>query len=387
MACHAIVVGPNGGCDLVYGGGTYTALQMANTLAKAGYITELIAAYSLPREKLEDIHGIKLHPNVKLSYLFNWYNRVPYTFPIIYPLFSKYLQKRVNSLKPDIVIFNDDAPKNVLYHLKRNGFPTAIYLHFSSKVRSLMPLLAIKWQLQNHLEMLSYLNFARQMFADIDMFDIVIANSTVTKKLTQAVYSINIDIIYPPVPIKNIGIDHKTKPSDKLIAIHVSQQDRSFLLDFLINILKNINFSSISNTLKFYLLNCNTQCYRQLKRFSNNVLALRFLKKELYTLLLKRSHVVTHFKWFESFGIAVVEAMSEGAVPLVYKSDLNAVWIDVLEKGRWGYGFKNSDEFIDTLITLAQDFSYLKKKSNESIMRARCFSIDVFEKNILDKVI
>jgi glycosyltransferase involved in cell wall biosynthesis len=94
--------------------------------------------------------------------------------------------------------------------------------------------------------------------------------------------------------------------------------------------------------------------------------------------LLRRAKIYLHPMKYEHFGISVVEAMAAGLIPVVHRS--GGPWTDIVEFGKYGFGFRDEDEAISIIentlelkgteldnlqsriVTRSQDFSYTKFK-------------------------
>jgi len=94
--------------------------------------------------------------------------------------------------------------------------------------------------------------------------------------------------------------------------------------------------------------------------------------------ILAKSRVVLHTKHAEHFGISVVEAMSCGAVPVVYSD--GGVWSDILEKGRYGYGYQNTDEAVEAINQALDNHREMEK---EVQMKAQQYADEKFRERIL----
>jgi len=97
-------------------------------------------------------------------------------------------------------------------------------------------------------------------------------------------------------------------------------------------------------------------------------------------LLLSRSKVFLHTMRYEHFGIAVVESMASGLIPVVHKS--GGPWIDIIDKGKYGFGYEDIEEAAE-IIDLLLD-SYDQKSIFHIIMRARTFNKNNFRNKIAD---
>ncbi len=65
--------------------------------------------------------------------------------------------------------------------------------------------------------------------------------------------------------------------------------------------------------------------------------------------LLCRAKAILHTHPAEHFGIAIVEAMSTGAVPIVHKD--GGAWLDIVERGKYGFGYSSINDAAEAVIT------------------------------------
>ncbi len=85
------------------------------------------------------------------------------------------------------------------------------------------------------------------------------------------------------------------------------------------------------------------------------------------------SKVFLHSNRKEHFGISVVEAMSHGLVPVVPK--VGGPWTDILEEGKFGFGYSSQDELQQVLDEAMQTPEKRRMEIAESTIR---FSPEVF---------
>jgi glycosyltransferase involved in cell wall biosynthesis len=88
----------------------------------------------------------------------------------------------------------------------------------------------------------------------------------------------------------------------------------------------------------------------------------------------------------ESFGIAVVEAMATGCVPVVPRS--GGPWCDILqrEQGKYGYSYRSAEEAARIIDMLMENDSLTLEVSNRAAKRAKEFDIFLFNREILSVV-
>ena len=114
-----------------------------------------------------------------------------------------------------------------------------------------------------------------------------------------------------------------------------------------------------------------------------NVVALRHLSSEHYKETMEKAALYTSFRWFEPFGLVTVEAMSSGAIPIIYASGLNGSWTDIVAHGKYGFGFKTSEEFLDIAERILHDERLQRRMANVAQDRSKAFSKEEFKRNFL----
>lgn len=98
------------------------------------------------------------------------------------------------------------------------------------------------------------------------------------------------------------------------------------------------------------------------------------------------SKVYLHLQPMEAFGIAIVEAMAAGCVPVVPKN--GGPWFDILDRrqGKFGYSYQNVAEAAELLNMIINDDRLRKEVSERAKERAADFDTSFFEKEILEIV-
>ena len=82
---------------------------------------------------------------------------------------------------------------------------------------------------------------------------------------------------------------------------------------------------------------------------------------------------------FEHFGISVVEAMSAGAVPMVYEHGGPAA---ILDGAECGVTYSTIEELATRTITLAGDPAEVRRRSDAAMLRAGQFTYDAFAERV-----
>lgn len=95
------------------------------------------------------------------------------------------------------------------------------------------------------------------------------------------------------------------------------------------------------------------------------------------------SKIILSTAHFEPFGMSVAEGMMLRAVPVVYKGPLSGPWIDIVDKGRYGIGFRTIEEFAESIeYIMNANGTELLELQEKACKGSQRFSFDKFERNI-----
>jgi glycosyltransferase involved in cell wall biosynthesis len=103
-----------------------------------------------------------------------------------------------------------------------------------------------------------------------------------------------------------------------------------------------------------------------------------FTVKKLLT-----AKVFLHTQPMEAFGMALVEAMAAGCVPVAPRN--GGPWFDILgqEQGKYGYSYQSVEEAAGIIDMLMEDDRLRLEISKRAAQRAHEFEISVFDRKIL----
>jgi glycosyltransferase involved in cell wall biosynthesis len=105
-------------------------------------------------------------------------------------------------------------------------------------------------------------------------------------------------------------------------------------------------------------------------------------KKVLDRLL--RAKAVIHPAPHEPFGIAVVEGMAAGCIPIVRRSS-NGPWLEIIAEGRYGIGFSNLHELIEAMEKAVKFYEVFD--INKIISRALEYDESIFKQRFIDIIL
>ena len=115
----------------------------------------------------------------------------------------------------------------------------------------------------------------------------------------------------------------------------------------------------------------------------------RILKNRPFSQILEKlstAKVFLHTQSYEAFGMAVVEAMAAGCVPVVPR--YGGPWCDILAEaqGKFGFSYRSPAEAADIINRLQDDDAMWKEVSRRASVRANDYDHAIFERKMVDIV-
>jgi len=361
------------------GGGDLVALSIIEALLEGGHAVSLYTSWPEGVHKgalyfgkdLETLRELKIERVEVLRAVWHPYN----IYAITKKAFSKLKQH-------ELTIFFDDIPKPA-QELKK----VLVYVHYPHATRILLNQLVpyrykntfkgrIVWKLHSTL--------FRQFFLTNWGADSIyaIANSTLTHDhVSRALRPKHLTKIYPPVQVKQIiNYVKKIGVKKESLAVYIGRIQPEKGIEDIIKAIALLKDRDVNvRILGFGFDNKYLQYLENLAKslgitkhveFSVNAPRAEILRS------LAKAKLLIHPARYEPFGIAVVEGMATGCIPIVRKG-LNGPWIDIVEQGKYGIGFENPKELAQTLnkILLIDDLI----NTDDIIKRALMFDEETFK--------
>jgi glycosyltransferase involved in cell wall biosynthesis len=216
-------------------------------------------------------------------------------------------------------------------------------------------------------------------FMQLKTSRLILANSRYVASLLKDL-GINAIVLYPPVRSREItqsiiGSEWRNKENIVITTTRIAPGKQLETIPLIASKVKDAKFILVG------LLqdkNYYTKLLQLKKTFSsdNFIIIPNVDKRELYKLLSK-ALIYFHTARHEQFGIAVVEAMAAGAIPLVHRS--GGPWQDILEEreGYYGYSYNSINEAVQIL----KDIISNKHAYEDIIERAR-FRALIFDEQL-----
>lgn len=365
------------------GGGDLVALDIMEALIENRYNVHLYTLY--PQGLNEAIRqfskDLKLVSEIEIhSVNVSKHVRHPYNIYLI-------TKKMLNELKQySLVIFFDDIPKPA-QELRK----VLVYVHYPHAARIILNQLVpyrYKYTLKGKLVWKIHSVLFRKFFlANWGKQNIyVIVNSTLTQQhVLEALKPLHLTKIYPPVQVRQI-IEYTSKlgRDKENLAVYIGRIQPEKGIEDIAKATALVNNRDFKVTIMGFGFD-----NRYLGNLVNLVNKLNLQKqveirvnvsREKILEALARAKTFIHPAHYEPFGIAVVEGMAAGCIPIV-KKGFNGPWIDIIEQGKFGFGFEDPSELAQILTTIVNNNISCNK---EIIERALIFNEDVFKQRLIE---
>jgi len=347
---------------LGYSGGDLVNIIIIKTLINAGYEVEIFTnnykSYFEAYFNFEEFipKDIKIHV-------------ISTSLPSPYSIYELTNKVRYHDNRYHIIVLNDDIPKNI----SRINYDLAlIYIHFPHAARVTFNVLIeakyrhntinkIAWTI--HKKMFPSLFYVKGSLPENTM---LLANSTLTYHFLKILWpSTEIKVIYPPVQAKKIfkkAIRQLNSKDDQAVLIGRIMPDKKIdevilALPYL-SIIKKVKI--IGPIIDFKYFNYIRKIIHKLS-LEKKVEFTGLVSRNKVIEILSKSKILIHSMPMEPFGIVVVEGMAAGCIPVVKKGP-NGPWIDITERGKYGYGFRDKRDLISTLKTIMNNYEKLNLK-------------------------
>jgi glycosyltransferase involved in cell wall biosynthesis len=329
------------------GGGDFVMLNILEALCDAGYKVSLLTSYAKGLRESAEFFD-KPVPNVDICHVkVPSYLRHPYTIA--------YIARKVaeaGSSTYDAYLVSDDIPKcianqkGVCYmhypHAARFKFKEYVATKYKTTMRG-----RLAWRIHKNL-------FPRFYLVDRKPEKwLLVANSMVTRQHAAETFHVDVEdvvLLNPPVASRAINEMWKNNSSEKenlVVCVGRFEPEKRFteVLHALARLKKiNVKLSLIGFA---YDERCIFEVIRALGLEKNVELLVNAERRTLIDRLL-RAKAIVHPTPYEPFGIAVVEGMAAGCVPIV-RMGVNGPWLEITEEGKYGLGFSSLEELTDVM--------------------------------------
>jgi len=331
------------------GGGDFVMLNILDALCDAGYKVSLLTSYAKGLRESAEFFD-KPVPNVDICHVeVPSYLRHPYTIAYIARKVAE-----VGSSTYDAYLVSDDIPKciakqkGVCYmhypHAARFNFKEYVATKYKTTMRG-----RLAWRIHKNL-------FPRFYLVDRKPEKwLLVANSIVTRQHAAETFHVDVEdvvLLNPPVASRAINEMWKNNSSEKenlVVCVGRFEPEKRFteVLHALARLKKKVDVR-----LSLIGFTCDEKHIFKMIRTLGLEENVEFLvNAERRTLIdrLLRAKAIVHPTTHEPFGIAVVEGMAAGCIPIIRRG-FNGPWMEITQKGAYGLGFNSVDELGNMLM-------------------------------------
>jgi len=298
-----------------------------------------------------------------------------------YPSFAPFfvwaaVQRAVRDERPDF-LFCDGVPYRV--KKSRNRPVTAVY--FSEPTQLSRPGRAhATFNTPAHLGMYHILfGMIQDAISEFD-YDILIANSKAGADFFEKTLRRKVHVLFSPVDTRRFAPGAKENLVTA-VGILIPRKNFEVVIDGVALARTKPRLAIVGNVLP------NMRAY--LESLKSRARALGVEDRVSFHLNVSDSelrNIVSRSKVCVSAGVeylslAVLEQMSAGCVPIVSRSFVP--WREILEQGRYGYGFDSAEEIAETIDMILDDTELYEKMGAAAMMRAKEFDIEKFGKQLV----
>lgn len=271
----------------------------------------------------------------------------------------------VNSIA-DISYINA-LPVRVTYHYSESGFSNSVIWRFIAKTY----------------------DFSLKAVDKFFTKSILLANSIFIRNIVKQDLNRNAQVVYPPVNVETFSRARRGSDRENRV-VTVSRLRAGKHLELIPRIAKLVK------TAKFTIVGLADQASQDTIRLLTETIEssgvedrVKLLINQPFPVLLdvlSSAKVFLHTQPLEAFGMAVVEAMAAGCVPVVPKA--GGPWFDTLdrEQGKYGYAYTSVKEAAEKTDRLLNDERLRVEISGRAFERSKYFDCSFFERRIVKTI-
>jgi len=358
------------------GGGEQVALNVTKAFEESGHDVDLIT-YRFEVEDVERVFKF-LSPDYRPK------NLMIYNTPLLIKLLG--IGGRFVRLRR-LLLVNDFLRKNRgKYNLiidTSSNMPSksdVVYIHYPVTLRTTSRS-GFHWEVYD--KVVQYMS--KRLLGKPKL---VLCNSSWTVRKFREVYGegYNVGVLHPPVDVEYFSeVSNNDKREN--IVITISRFTPEKKLDEIVkvaNLLKDFTFVMSGSVAEYStpVLRSITSRINELR--VKNVRLLTNVRKSELRRLLSIVKYYLHPPFPEHFGISVVEAMSAGLIPIVYRD--GGAWYDVVSKVSDLLGYTDIMEVPNIIERIEGDRELYMRLRNKCIEYSKMFSYERFKEGLLNVV-
>lgn len=305
---------------------------------------------------------------------------------LLLPMFFIWYNIELVRIRPDMLLFSDDiiGLPRLLIHKPRT---IIVYAHFPLDIK-LKTMLHIGRRLRGFgisraIFLSGKVAFRVLLGGTAKFANVIICNSTYTKRFVDEFWGrVDSVVVPPPVDIERYPPGGKSRKAVMLGALQRFKQQEMGIraLALCKNPVDLIIVGFVYDNEPDYWLYLKDLAKRL--GMEDRVKVIPNASYSVVKEVLATSSIIIHASTGEAFGIAVVEAMAAGCVPVV--TPVEGLWDFVLAEGKYGFAFTNENELAQRLDALFDNPILMEECKAKAITRAREFSREVFAQRIRD---
>lgn len=343
------------------GGAERYLLVLTSALQRRGYSVSLYTIDRTEWEKLLEIQGIETRPDkeyflqekpLEPTGLISWIRAtIRYVWLLIWA--REETELCINNYGETLPVISDISIVHAVPLIAKNGNPYNIPL----------------WEYTRHI----YEYIHRRLAAKTS--EIIITNSRYNMEKIRPHYESRTYVVNPPVATSTYYGGQK---NGRILTIARISPNK--------DLQRVTNIANITHRNRFIIAGKTDQhserVLKVLREMRNIDLHINPPRLRLMELM-QRSSILLSTQMDEAFGMAIVEAMSVGCIPLVYRG--GGPWTDILEEkeGDIGYAYESEEEAAEKIKLLLGDSKHRNQLRERCVERSKEYNPELFEEKII----
>jgi alpha-1,2-mannosyltransferase len=213
---------------------------------------------------------------------------------------------------------------------------------------------------------------------------LVLCNSSWTAEKFKSVYSsgLRVEVLHPPVDVEYFSkVADNTKENTVVTVSRFTPEKNLEKIVDVASKLKGFNFKLIGNKAKYSepVIDKIEKMIKELK--ADNVELLFNVPRSKLREVLGSAKYYLHPPYAEHFGISVVEAMSTGCIPVVYRD--GGAWYDIVSRVSDRLGYSDIHEVPSIIKAIEGDRKLYEKLRKRGLEVSHLFTYGEFKKKLL----
>jgi alpha-1,2-mannosyltransferase len=361
------------------GGAQRVCLKMIEALKEANHEVALITLTKTDWSTVQKMLGDVVKPDEEIVLL----KRNFRGFDAYKPLLAAVMMPRIRQkFKVDLLVNSQGDTLPIKADIQYVHYPT--FSEFESVSINLKYSRSLFWRIY-----ISPYKLMHRFFESYLKTGVLVTNSTYSKKAVRKHLGRNSIVIFPPVEVEAFAAVAKDNKREKKVVScgrYSPEKNYEYVLEAA-NRLRDVKFAVVGSfsgekSMKYYE---KLRSITSEKSLANVELLKALTFKDLLTLY-GTSKVYMHAMKNEHFGIAVIEAMAAGLVPVVYRG--GGPWEDILKarQGHHGFSYENLDEAANIIKMLLANENLRKEIVERNLVYVKEFSDTLFKQKFIKLV-